>query len=295
MTLPQTKNIKIAFSGSGFLAPIHVGAFSAFVDAGYKITEVSGTSGGSIAAALIASGKTSKEMFEMAMQPLPSGILRVNIGALLSGSYGYCNGNVLLNWLMDQIGENVTFANAKIPVTLMATDIVHGVGFELSAKTFPDMTLALACRASSAVPFVWTPVKFAPDIILVDGGVINNIPVNKLSVDADSIRVGVQVDDKSSTLTKFNLISYSKQLIGSLLSANEDTHVDLAKATGAYIIPVSANGLGFLDPRLTNDQKTSLYQSGYNAVSAFLKGQSQSTNNSKASYTRRRVSARQAN
>ena len=48
------KQVRLAFSGSGFLAPIHAGAACAFLDAGVQIVEVAGTSGGSIAAALIA-------------------------------------------------------------------------------------------------------------------------------------------------------------------------------------------------------------------------------------------------
>ncbi len=267
----MNKNIRVAFSGSGFLAPIHVGAFAAFTDAGFNVVEVAGTSGGSIAAAMIAAGKTSSQMFELMLKPLPSGIVGFNPLTLLGSGYGYCNGNVLLNWLMDQIGENVTFSNCKIPVTIMSTDIVHAKAFEFSKATHPNTQLAFACRASSAVPFVWTPVHMDGGVVLVDGGVINNIPVNKLTADTTTTRFGIQVDDKANDLTKFDLFSYSKQLINILLSANEDTHIDLAVATGAHIIPVATDGLGFLNPRLTDAQKTALYQNGYHAVSSFLK------------------------
>ena len=47
------QNVRVAFSGSGFLAPIHAGAVCGMLDSEKSILEVAGTSGGSIAAALV--------------------------------------------------------------------------------------------------------------------------------------------------------------------------------------------------------------------------------------------------
>ena len=64
------KPIRLAFSGSGYLAGIHAGAACAVLDYGYDIVEVAGTSGGSICAAAVAVGMKQDGLKALAMAKL---------------------------------------------------------------------------------------------------------------------------------------------------------------------------------------------------------------------------------
>ena len=64
------------------------------------------------------------------------------------------------------------FDDLAIPYRALATDILTGE--EVILK---DGSLALAMRASMSIPSVFQPVEYK-DAILVDGGIVNNFPVN---------------------------------------------------------------------------------------------------------------------
>lgn len=260
------KQVRIALSGSGFLAPIHAGAVCAFMDAGVEIIEVAGTSGGSIVAAIVAAGMDQTQIKARALAQVPRGILSYQPFAIMRKAMN--NGSVLQDWLDSAIGECVMGA-AKIPITIMATDIEGGCGAEFSDKQTPHIRLSDACRASAAVPFVYSPKRLLGRDY-VDGGVVCNIPTDKL-IDDGIPRIGIQVDDGSSRGDASTLIGFAKQCIGTLLSANENNLIAWASETGAAIIPVKAAPYGFLDPNLPRAAKEDLFNRGYEAVTKFLK------------------------
>ena len=51
-----------------------------------------------------------------------------------------------------------------------------------------------------------------------------------------------------------------------MLTSNERTHIYLAKQEKATIIPVNTFGISMLDRKMSFDDRTKLYESGYNAV-----------------------------
>jgi NTE family protein len=267
------KKAKIAFGGSGFLAPIHSGAFCAFVDSGYEIVEVAGTSGGSIVAAMIAAGLSCKDLQKIAMEPLPKNILSIQYRNLFNfrNKLAINDGNVLYQWILDKVGEDVTFEKAKLPIHIVSTDIRGPNSYVFSKKHTPHIPLALAARASSAVPYIFSPVKLSTGELLVDGGECNNIPVSKLSRSTDALLFGIQVFSPSTLKPNFSVLDYTEQHITALLGANEGTQDLLARTMGADIIKVYSEGYNFLNAHLTSTQKEKLYQNGYNAVKQHLK------------------------
>ncbi len=58
--------LNVAFSGTGFLFPVHIGALQAIEDSGTPILGYSGTSGGAIVAAAAACGVSGQELLEIA-------------------------------------------------------------------------------------------------------------------------------------------------------------------------------------------------------------------------------------
>jgi NTE family protein len=254
-----------AFSGAGFLAPAHGGAYCALAELGYAPKDLAGTSAGSIIAALIASGHTPAQIKQIALGTDFRPLFRLSWGALLSLS-GYCNGNALLRWLESQLGD-MTFATATLPVTIVATDLRTQRPLIFSRDTTPDVRLSFACRCSASVPLGYLPVRYG-NALLVDGGVSNNIPVDKLR---GPVKIGIDIvdtqsDDLSTPLDRLGAV------VSTMLATNENARIALGVATGAKIVRVPALGYGFMNTRLTGAQKTALFESGHNAVLQALGG-----------------------
>lgn len=256
------KKVRLAFSGSGFLAPIHAGAACAYMDAGVQIVEVAGTSGGSIAAALIASGKSASQIKQIALAEIPDNIMAVQpFGALFR--WAISDGVVLSQWLRDAIGDR-TFAQAPMPCTIVASDVRRQAGVTFSASRSPDLLLADACRMSASVPGVWAPVRYN-GMRVADGGMVCNIPTDKLVRD-DVPRVGIQVTDGNVPAKLDSLLDFAQSCIGTMLNSNEGNLVAWAQQTGATIVPVDARPYGFLDASLTVAERGDLFNRGYRAV-----------------------------
>ena len=85
-----------------------------------------------------------------------------------------------------------------IPVTVVATDIVKG-----EVRYFTEGPLAMALMASSCVPLVFQPIAFENTFYL-DGGVLNNFPVEPLVGKCDRI-IGVNVNAISRDIQKIHM------------------------------------------------------------------------------------------
>lgn len=252
--------VQIACSGSGFLGGILAGGICALKDQNATINGVAGTSGGSIVATATALGMTTEELYSLSVADM-SGLLTWNVGAWFSGAW--CNGKALEKWL-DQKFAGATFRDVKIPLQIIATDLHAGSAFVFSQATTPDVKLSLACRASSAVPLVYSRVNF-DGRILIDGGVTNNIPVDRLPVVAGETRVGLDVDEPATYSTD-PIWAYMGSLVHLLLASNENNIMHLEASTGAVIIKTPTGGAGFLDCNLPLKTKQQLFKDGYRSV-----------------------------
>jgi NTE family protein len=260
--------IRLAFSGSGFKTPAHVGAISAVHDAGYTPVEYAGTSGGSIVAALAACGMPLEEMQQLTMRQDWSDMLELNPLSIFD-RMGFCNGENLLEWLQQHTGSR-TFAQLDVDLTIVATDLAAGAPFVFSKATTPDVPIALAARASAAIPIVYAPVMYAGRW-LVDGGVENNIPVDKLLIDK-APRLGVHLDAKIAPLKPglHTIMTIAPRVIELTLDAQEDAHIAAALASGAKVCSVETGFADGLDRNMARDIRQKLFDGGYVAAKAAL-------------------------
>lgn len=263
------KNIRLAFSGSGFKFPAHVGAFNAIVELGYTPIEVAGTSGGSIISALIASGMSAEEMKELSMTYDWSPMLSFSPLSMITGK-GYCNGKNLLNFLLEKT-KGLKFSDLPIDLTIMSSDITNLRPFKWSKETTPYAQIALASRASASIPIVYNPVVYNGTIHM-DGGMANNIPVMKLKQD-DVLRVGIELVSTGTPLSPgpHNTPSLSPRTIELMLSSNESTQVMFGQYSGAKIVDVETGFCSGLDRNMTTETRQKLYDNGYNSVMSSLK------------------------
>jgi len=260
--------IRVALSGSGFKFPAHVGALHAIRDAGFVPIEMAGTSGGSIVATLAACGMDLDQMKTLTLERDWSDMLSFSLGSVLT-RMGYCSGAALLAWISENTAGK-TFGDLTMDLVVMASDVAAEVPFEFSRAATPGAPVALAARASAAIPFVYAPVEYG-SAMLMDGGCCNNIPVDKLTID-DVPRIGIQLVSKASPLAAgtHSAIDIAPRVIDLMLSANENTHVDLAEQQGAHFAFIETGFASGLDRNMPLAVRQQLFNNGYAGTAAAL-------------------------
>ncbi|MBX9900811.1 MAG: patatin-like phospholipase family protein [Burkholderiaceae bacterium] len=267
------KPIRIALSGSGFKFPAHVGALHAIRDAGFAPIEYAGTSGGSIIATLAACGMDLDYMKALTLTRDWSDMLSFSPWSLIT-NMGYCSGKTLQNWLAENT-HCKTFKELDVDLVVMASDVVSELPFEFSKLNTPDLPVAIAARASASIPIVYSPVQLTKEsvrpVMLMDGGMVNNIPIDQLTIDSVP-RLGIQLVSKSSPLAagSHSLFDIAPRVINLMMSSNENTHIDLGLQIGAQVAFVETGYAGGLDRNMSTQMRQRLFDDGYAATTLKL-------------------------
>ncbi len=195
------KKIGLALGGGGAKGFAHIPILEVFDELGIKPYCMTGTSIGAIIGALYASGHSAKHIAEMIdeliIKPQNSSLkdffrskdlfkfLELIDPQFSLKPKGLIKGDKLLGFLTEQMQVS-TFKELKIPLKVVATDFwrKHQVVFD-SGELLP------AVRASMALPYIFTPVTLDGQV-LVDGGLVNNVPHDLLSSKCD-IRIAVDI------------------------------------------------------------------------------------------------------
>ncbi len=167
-TLSGEKKKGLALSGGAVLGAAHVGALRAFSEKEIAFEYVSGTSIGALAAAFYAFGKSWKELYDAA-----SGLDWLDISEFSISQYGLLSNKKIGSFMREHLGD-VEFSEADMPLAVVASDMKTG-----KKVIFKEGNVALAVTASTCIPGIFVPVEWQ-DKMLVDGGVIENVPVSPL-------------------------------------------------------------------------------------------------------------------
>lgn len=252
----MAKKIGVALSGSGFLLPAHVGALCALEDLGYKVTNIAGTSGGAIVAAIYASGMSCDAMHKLLHTTDFSPMMRRRWWGWWNG---LCDPGPLYDFLHQATGGK-TFHEAAIPVTTISSDLSTGRAYVFDAALTPNHPLALGARASSSIPYIYPAVTEIKDHLLVDGGVVNNIPLDRLSSAVP--RIGFDIQVAGSRKTPDTFIQFGKTLIEMMLASNENARIAWAEQCNSKVIPINVVG-DPLNNNMTKAQVNQLFNAGY--------------------------------
>jgi NTE family protein len=109
-------------------------------------------------------------------------------------AYGQKLNNVLETFCINSVGIT-DFDQLNIPYRAIATDLRSGKAIALKSGN-----LATAMRASMAVPGMFTPVRL-DEMVLVDGGILNNIPVDVVKQMGADIIIAVDVGATAAAMT----------------------------------------------------------------------------------------------
>ncbi|CDT00708.1 MULTISPECIES: patatin-like phospholipase family protein [Vibrio] len=167
--IPSTETgeheLGIAFGGGGVRGFMHLGVIKALAEEGIAPDVVSGTSAGSIAATLYASGLSYEEM-ELAIEKVGMS----DIADFVFSSKGLVNGKNLSEWINSQVTYD-DLSDMPMPVALTATNLTSR-----ETVIIRSGNPGHAVQTSSTIPGAFVPVENQGDI-LVDGGIFSVVPV----------------------------------------------------------------------------------------------------------------------
>lgn len=206
------KDITLVLSGGGARGIAHIGVIEELVKLNVNIASISGTSMGALIGGIYAVGKL--EEFKQWMLK----VNRTKIFKLIDFSFstqGLVKGERIFNEIKEFITD-VNIEDLPIKYTATAFDIANG-----REVVFDKGSLYNAIRASISIPTIFTPLTLG-DSIFIDGGVVNNIPINTAKRVQNDIVIAVNVNAGVSD----NVVYFSEieQLTKQDKGTNESSH-----------------------------------------------------------------------
>jgi len=173
--------IGLALSGGAVRGLAHVGVLQVLTDAGIPIDCVAGCSAGSILGALFCAG-----MPVARIRALTPGITWRRIAELAQSNQGLLSFAKLERLMIMLVGD-IDIRQLQLPFAVVAMDAVTG-----ERVIIREGRLAGAIRASCSIPGIVTPVE-VNGRLMVDGGVVDNLPVDAARVLDAQFVIGVDV------------------------------------------------------------------------------------------------------
>lgn len=187
------KSVALVLSSGGSRGLAHIGVINELVKQGFQITSISGSSIGSVIGGLYAMGKL-KEYAEWVSSFNKKDILGFVDFTLTTN--GLLKGERVFDKMKTFIPD-MNIEDMPIPFAAVATDILHQKEVVFTKGSFYE-----AVRASVAIPAIFIPVKFN-NTILVDGGVLNPVPIEYVHRNTDDILIVVTLyGDKTNDFHK---------------------------------------------------------------------------------------------
>lgn len=218
------KDLKVGLvlSGGGAKGLAHIGALKVIEESGIRVDYIGGTSMGAIVGALYASGYSANQLdsifnevdFNTLIQDdiprsaktfyekdesekyaitLPFDHFQIGFPSGLSKGQNVYN---LLSKLTLHVSDIRDFDKLPIPFFCIATNVETGKEVIIDKGYLPR-----AITASGALPSLFSPVVIN-DTVYVDGGVVNNYPVDEVREKGVDVVIGVDVQDSLKTRKK---------------------------------------------------------------------------------------------
>lgn len=180
------KKISLALSSGGSRGLAHIGVVEEIVSRGHTIESIAGSSIGAFVAGLYAAG-TMEKYKEWVLDLDKMHVF--NLIDFTFRSHGFIKGEKVFSE-MQRLGfiPKKNIEELSIPIAVIASDI-----FRNQEMVYTTGSLYKALRASVSIPNVLTPVQ-VPKGLLVDGGVMNPLPINRIPKLDSEIIVAVDVN-----------------------------------------------------------------------------------------------------
>lgn len=177
------KKIALVLSGGGARGLAHIGAIETLESHGYEITSIAGCSMGALIGGMYAAGKLPE------VKDWVLALDRRKVLSLVDFSLSLTHlvkGDRVMEALKE-IVPDVNIEDLPIPYTAVATDWNSG-----KEVIFNHGSLYDAIRASISIPLFLNPVR-REEMLLVDGGLVNSLPLNRVVRHSGDLLFGINV------------------------------------------------------------------------------------------------------
>lgn len=245
--------VGIALSGGGTLGAAHVGVLRALEESGVPVERISGTSIGAVAGALYAFATPIDEIERIALD-----MRWLSISSFSPSRLGLLANRRLGDILEAAIGQP-RFEDATIPLAVVTADISTGERVVLDSGEVIPAVLASAC-----VPGIFQPVEHEGRL-LVDGGIVENLPTSVLRPMGARTVIGVDLNTGRRYETPGDVIEVI--LNATDIAINNATRLQV----GAGIdLPITPRLQSY--SRFRSGRGERLIEEGYEAAHAALAG-----------------------
>jgi NTE family protein len=179
----NNKNVALVLSSGGARGLAHIGAIEELESRGYIISSIAGCSMGALVGGVYATGKL--EEFREWMKTIDKKKMLELTDFSLSLNH-LVKGKRIIDAIMEFVPD-INIEDLPLPYCAVATDIKAG-----KEVVFTKGSLFEAIRASISIPSFYEPVQ-REGMVLIDGGILNPIPLNRVKRHTDDIMVGVDV------------------------------------------------------------------------------------------------------
>ncbi len=183
--------ISLVLSGGAGRGNAHIGILKVLEREQIPISHLVGVSMGGVIAAGYAAGMSPQELETEAIRMSHWPRLLELVDRKLPQK-GLVMGERIHDYMIKQVGETTTFNDLRVPLSLVAVDLNEGCEVVLNQGRVAD-----AVRATSAIPGLIAPM-YINGCRLVDGGLLNNLPVDVASETDSEIVIAVDVMGGSS-------------------------------------------------------------------------------------------------
>ncbi|HAX61194.1 MAG TPA: hypothetical protein DCX95_01345 [Elusimicrobia bacterium] len=200
--------IALVLGGGGARGLAHIGVLKAFEEKKIPVDIIVGTSVGALIGGLYASGMSISDLEKMSQGIGWNKISNLSATKLLTliTAESLLSTEKLEKYLKKHIG-NKRFDELKIPFACIACDIKTG-----ERIVFKDGEAAFAMRASATIPGVFKPVEYRHRL-LVDGGIVDNLPVDIAKVMGADFIIAVYPQADHTTFEIKNVMTTLSQVI----------------------------------------------------------------------------------
>ncbi len=204
----EKRRVALVLAGGGARGVAHIGAIEELESQGYEIAAVAGTSMGALVGGMYASGHLG------AFRDWMCSLDKYRVFGLVDftlSSEGLVKGERVIHAMQELVPE-VQIEQMPLPFAAVAADLLTG-----REVVFDRGGLYEAIRASISIPSVFRPVH-RDGMVLVDGGTVNPLPLNRVRREEGDLLVAVDVsapfgaDPTTRANASFN---YYKVLIAS--------------------------------------------------------------------------------
>lgn len=261
----QKLSFSLVISGAGTNGPLEVGAIAALYDSGLVPDSLIGTSAGAITSGLLALGKKPTDLKGIVLGADFKSLIDYQWWSMI-GRWTLASNRNVLAWL-DEITTGQEMQDVQIPLVTISGNLVTQKPTYWRSHEVPTMPLSNAIYASMAIPFIFPPYLGE----YVDGGTVDNLGINEVPANMKGLALMVVEAGGVGPIT--GPIDQAGRLLSMMLSANVEQAQALASTRQIPVIPLNAGNKGFMDREMTQSEKSSLYQRGYEVAQAWIESE----------------------